>query len=120
MKLSEWARANSIHPKTAYRWWRQGTLPVPARQVSARTILIEQPQPAKGGIGLYARVSSHDQRADLDRQVARLTAWAAHSGRAVVRVEAEAGSGMNGARSKARRLLADPGVQTVVAGQRDR
>lgn len=27
---------------------------------------------------------------------------------------------MNGSRSKARRLLADPGVQTVVAGHRDR
>jgi putative resolvase len=27
---------------------------------------------------------------------------------------------MNGGRSKARRLLADPGVQTVVAGHRDR
>lgn len=27
---------------------------------------------------------------------------------------------MNGARSKARRLLADPAVQTVVAGHRDR
>ena len=45
MKLSEWARANHVHPKTAYRWWRQGTLPVPARQVSARTILVEQPHP---------------------------------------------------------------------------
>jgi putative resolvase len=76
--------------------------------------------PAQGGTGLYARVSSHDQRADLDRQVARLTAWAAQSGCAVVRVEAEVGSGMNGSRSKARRLLADPGVQTVVVEHRDR
>jgi putative resolvase len=52
--------------------------------------------------------------------VARLAAWAVQSGRAVVRVEAEVGSGMNGARSKARRLLADPGVQTVVVEHRDR
>ncbi len=37
-----------------------------------------------------------------------------------MRVEAEVGSGMNGARSKARRLLADPGVQTVVVEHRDR
>jgi putative resolvase len=120
MKLSEWARANHIHPKTAYRWWRQGTLPVPARQVSARTILVEQPQPAGGGVGLYARVSSHDQRADLDRQVARLSQWAATAGMAVVRVEAEVASGMNGHRPRLRRLLADPSVTSVVVEHRDR
>jgi len=76
--------------------------------------------PARGGVGLYARVSSPDRRADLDRQVARLSAWAAQAGGAVVRVEAEVGSGMNGARAKIRRLLADPQVQAVVVEHRDR
>jgi putative resolvase len=75
---------------------------------------------AVGGLGLYARVSSHDQKPDLGRQVARLAAWAAQSGQAVARVEAEVGSGMNGARSKVRRLLADPRVRTVVVEHRDR
>lgn len=70
--------------------------------------------------GLYARVSSHDQKSDLDRQVARLSAWAAQAGGQVVRVEAEIGSGMNGSRSKVRRLLADPAVTTVVVEHRDR
>jgi putative resolvase len=72
------------------------------------------------GAGLYARVSSHDQRADLDRQVARLTGWAARAGHRVVRVEAEVGSGMNGSRPKMRRLLADPKVTTMVVEHRDR
>jgi putative resolvase len=121
MKLSEWARVNHIHPKTAYRWWRQGTLPVPARQVSARTILVEQPQPVGGGgVGLYARVSSHDQRADLDRQVARLSEWAAKAGWKVVSVQAEVASAMNGKRPRLRRLLADPAVTTVAVTHRDR
>ena len=70
--------------------------------------------------GLYARVSSHDQKADLDRQVARLSAWAARAGVPVVRVEAEVGSGMNGTRAMARRLLADPKVTVVVVEHRDR
>jgi putative resolvase len=112
-----------IHPQTAYRWFREGTLPVPAVRVNSRSVLVAPDAviaPAQGGLGLYARVSCPDQRADLDRQVARLTAWAAQSGRAVVRTEAEVGSGMNGARAKARRLLADPGVQTVVVEHRDR
>jgi putative resolvase len=45
---------------------------------------------------------------------------AAQAGATVARVEAEVGSGMNGARAKVRRLLADPKVQTVVVEHRDR
>jgi putative resolvase len=111
-----------VHPQTAYRWFREGTLPVPAVRVNQRTVLVNPDlgDAVVGGVGLYARVSSHDQKADLDRQVARLTAWAVDVGGQVVRVEAEVGSGMNGARAKVRRLLADPKVTVVVVEHRDR
>nr|MDA8359553.1 IS607 family transposase [Actinomycetota bacterium] len=33
MNLAEWAEAQNIHPQTAYRWFRQGRLPVPAQRV---------------------------------------------------------------------------------------
>lgn len=120
--MAEWARSEGIHPQTAYRWFREGTLPVPAVRVNQRTVLVNpgSGEDAVGGVGLYARVSSHDQRADLDRQVARLSEWAAQAGVPVVRVEAEVGSGMNGARRKVRRLLADPRAATVVVEHRDR
>jgi putative resolvase len=123
VNLTEWARARGVHPQTAYRWFREGTLPVPAVRVNQRTVLVSPDTPAEStaaGYGLYARVSSHDQKPDLDRQVARLTAWAADAGGQVVRVEAEVGSGMNGSRAKVRRLLADPKVTTVVVEHRDR
>lgn len=123
MNLTEWARAQGIHPQTAYRWFREGTLPVPAVRVNSRSVLVFPDAPAQSpaaACGLYARVSSHDQRGDLDRQVARLTAWAADAGGQVVRVEAEVGSGMNGSRAKVRRLLADPKVTAVVVEHRDR
>jgi putative resolvase len=98
-------------------------LPVPAVRVNQRTVLVN-PDAAvmqtRDGVGLYARVSSVDQRDDLDRQAARLTRWAAEAGLPVVRVEAEVGSGMNGRRAKVRRLLADPNVSVVVVEHRDR
>lgn len=124
MNLTEWAQAQGIHVQTAYRWYREGTLPVPARKVG-RLILVS-PQTAAGsarmaeGVGLYARVSSHDQKSALDGQVARLSAWAAEAGLPVMRVEAEVGSGLNGSRAKVRRLLADPAVTVVVVEHRDR
>ena len=123
MNLTEWAKAQGVHPHTAYRWFREGTLPVPATRVGPRTILVNvdaTPVAASAGVGLYARVSSYEQKADLQRQVARLSMWAAQAGLRVVRVELEVGSGMNGARVKARRLLADPDVTVVVVEHRDR
>ena len=38
----------------------------------------------------------------------------------MLRIEAEVGSGMNGARAKVRRLLADPALRSVVVEHRDR
>lgn len=121
MNLKQWAEANGVHPQTAYRWFRDGTLPVPAVRVNERTVLVQTEELRRAeGIGLYARVSSHDQKSDLDRQVARLTDWAAATGSPIVRVEAEVGSGMNGNRRKVRRLLSDPSVTSVVVEHRDR
>jgi putative resolvase len=125
MRLKDWAAQQGIHYQTAWKWFRDGKLPVPALQTPSGTILVQPdapdavPRPG-GGLGLYARVSSHDQRADLDRQVSRLTQWAATAKAPVVRVEAEVASGMTGRRPKLRRLLADPAVTTVVVTYRDR
>lgn len=122
MNLTEWARQQGIHPQTAYRWFREGTLPVPAVRINSRSVLVspDAPTQAPPAYGLYARVSSHDQRDDLDRQVARLTSWAADAGGLVVRVEAEVGSAVDGSRTKVRRMLADAAVTAVVVEHRDR
>jgi putative resolvase len=125
MKLAAWARANGVHPQTAYRWFRQGTMPVPARRLPSGTILVEVPGGNSDGteeqrVVLYARVSAHDQRTDLDRQVARLSAWAAGQGIVVAEVVGEVGSGLKGRRPRLRRLLADPTVTVIVVEHRDR
>jgi len=121
MKLAEWARANGVHPQTAYRWFRQGTMPVPARRLPSGTILVDAPDCPSGGRAVgYARVSAHDQWADLDRQVARLTAWATGQGVAVAEVVTEVGSGLNGKRPKLKRLLADPQATVIIVEHRDR
>jgi putative resolvase len=52
-------------------------------------------------------VSSHDQRSDLDSQVARVSLWATRQGMSVDEVVTEVGSGMNGKRRKLARLLSD-------------
>jgi predicted site-specific integrase-resolvase len=77
--------------------------------------------PANAGqVAVYARVSSADQRADLDRQVARVTTWAGGQHLAVSRVVTEVGSALNGRRKKFLALLRDPQVSTIVVEHRDR
>jgi len=94
VKLAEWARANRVHPQTAYRWFRQGRMPVPARRLASGTIWVDEtPRSDVGRVVLYARASSHDQRADLDRQVAWLAGWATGQGLAVAEVVTRSGRG---------------------------
>ncbi len=121
MKLTEWARRAGVHPKTAYRWFHRGVLPVPARQLPTGTILVEVAPPSPlDGVALYARVSSWDQKADLNRQVGRLRAWATRGGLRVLRTEAEVGSGLTGRRRRLMKLLADPTLSAIVVEHRDR
>ena len=69
---------------------------------------------------MYARVSSADQKGDLDRQVARVTAWATGRGITVGRVVTETASALNGKRPKFLALLRDPSVSAIVVEHRDR
>ncbi|MGV0809283.1 IS607 family transposase [Mycolicibacterium setense] len=121
MKLAEWARTQGVHPQTAYRWFREDRMPVPARRLDSGTIWVDVAETsAAGRVVVYARVSSHDQRADLDRQVARLTQWATANGHVVGEVVTEVGSGLNGKRPKIRRVLSDPSASVVIVEHRDR
>jgi predicted site-specific integrase-resolvase len=124
MMLTGWARRAGIHPRTSRRWFHRGILPVPTRQLPTGTILVDARPEANGaGAALYARVSSWDQKNDLDRQVTRLSAWTTWTtchGLIVVRAEVEVGSGLNGRRRRLMRLLADPTISTIVVEHRDR
>jgi predicted site-specific integrase-resolvase len=94
---------------------------VPARKVGG-LILVEQsaaPEPVRI-TAVYARVSSADQKPDLDRQVARVTTRAVAEGLAVGRVVTEVGSALNGKRRKFLALLRDESVGTIVVEHRDR
>lgn len=119
MKLSEWARQQGISYLTAWRWFRAGKLPVPARQLPTGTILVEEVCPGRK-IVLYARVSSADQKADLQRQVQRLEAFARQQGWTDFEVVTEIGSGLNGRRRKLLKVLRDFRVGRIVVEHRDR
>ena len=121
MKLSVWAKKQGITYKTAWRWWKAGQLPVQAEQMASGTVVIRDTVAAEDGVAaLYARVSSSDQKNNLDAQLGRLAAYASSNGYKVVKTAAEVGSGLNGRRPKLMKLLADPTVKVIIVEHRDR
>ncbi|MFY0665536.1 MAG: IS607 family transposase [Natronospirillum sp.] len=119
MKLSNWAKKQGISYRAAWNQYRNGTLPVPARQLPTGTIIVDDERPMTKAV-IYARVSSHDQKQDLDGQVARCLAFANSQNLTIANAIAEVGSGMNGKRKKLMRLLADPDLTHIVVEHRDR
>jgi putative resolvase len=121
MKLSQYAKKVGVTYKTAYRWYRAGTLD--AYQTATGIIIVRDTvdeKPVTGRIALYARVSSLAQKEDLERQIQRLKDYAAAKGYQVSKVVTEIASGLNDQRPKLSKLLADTSIGTIVVEHRDR
>ncbi|EQD30099.1 resolvase, partial [mine drainage metagenome] len=68
---------------------------------------LETANVSQGCTVIYARVSSADQKGDLDRQVAQVLAWATELRYSVDRVVTEVGSALNGHRFQLQPELAE-------------
>jgi predicted site-specific integrase-resolvase len=121
MKLSQYAKQVGVSYKTAYRWYRAGTLD--AYQTPTGIIVVRDKRdekPVTGRIALYARVSSLGQKEDLERQRQRLKDYAAAKGYQVAKEVVEIASGLNDKRPKLEKLLADTSIGTIIVENRDR
>ena len=127
MRIREWAEREGFHPQTVWRWCREGTMPVPFERTATGAIIVHDlkyehttPTTAAGRTVCYARVSSNDQKSDLQRQGDRLKAFAFNMGVDAPEVVTEVGSGVDDKRRKLNRLLADSTVTTIIVEHRDR
>ena len=121
MKLSQYAKKVGVSYKTAYRWYRAGTLD--AYKTATGIIIVRDThdeKPLTGRIALYARVASIGQKEDLERQLERLKDYAAAKGYQVAKEVTEIASGLNDKRPKLEKLLADTSIGTIVVENRDR
>jgi len=98
--------------KAAYRLYRSGNFPIPTQQLATGTILVYETPTITPSAALYARVSSQDQKEDLERQLQRLRDYAAQNGLIVSQEITEIGSGLNGHRKKLLKILSNPSVST--------
>lgn len=128
LRSGEVAKRLGLHPLTVRRWVKEGKISaVPiGREVRIPITEVERllGERRAGIIILYARVSGHDQKDDLQRQVQQLEQWAllARTGQKT-RTLTDIGSGLNTERKNLQRLLAlvqDYQVAEVVVTFSDR
>lgn len=122
ISLTAWGRLYGFDKSTTSRLHLTGKLPPELRveQFPNRRYYVVVPPESDGRCVVYARVSSNDQKDDLDRQVGRVVEWAIQQGHRPGEVVREIGFGLNGTRRRLRRLVADHTVKTIVVEHRDR
>jgi putative resolvase len=120
MRLSAYAKQMGVSYKTAFRWWKAGKLD--AYQLDTGTVIVREPITSEvpTNVALYARVSSADQKEDLERQKQRLKDYAASRGYQVTKTVSELASGLNDSRPKFLKLLTDASIAVIVVEHRDR
>jgi predicted site-specific integrase-resolvase len=121
MKLIDYAHKMGISYKTAWRWFKAGK--IQGKQMDTGTILITEDEPEKPvsmKVAVYTRVSSAENKSNLDSQAERLVSYCAARGYQVTKVVKEIGSGINDARPKFLVLLEDQSIGTIVVEHKDR
>jgi predicted site-specific integrase-resolvase len=123
MKLSEYARRNNITYRTAQRHWYNGLLK--GKQLATGTIVIfdEDSEAVYDKIlqvATYARVSSSQNKDNLEKQQSRLIDYANAKGYKTKYNIKEIGSGLNDSRPKLIQLLSDNDIDIILVEHKDR
>ncbi|MFN6034004.1 MAG: IS607 family transposase [Dolichospermum sp.] len=117
MKLSDYAKSKGISYQTAWRMWKRGELK--ATQLPTGTVIVDV-QKTTEGVVIYARVSSSENKANLDSQAQRLVHYCEAKGYQIKKVIKEIGSGVNDNRKKLVALLNEDDYKLIVVEHKDR
>lgn len=121
MKLSAWAKLQGINYHTAYKWFNKGLIPN-AKQLPTGTILVSESkenQPQKSKIVIYARVSNHSRKKEIDYQIDRLKQFCLAKGYSIEKEYKEIASGMNDNRPQFWKMI-DSEPTLIVIENKDR
>lgn len=122
MKLSMYAKQKGISYLTALRHWQKGYLQ--GEQLPSGTIIIFEDEKNRGAIKdkviLYARVSSGENKSNLESQLERLRLFAAAKGYEVKKEVKEIGSGLNDKRPLLEKILVSDDWNILVVEHKDR
>lgn len=119
MKLSTYAKKLGLTYRTVWRMWKEGKLD--AYQLPTGTIIVrEETEGLPNKVCIYARVSSSENKSNLEKQAELLKEYSIARGYQIYKVVEEIGSGVNDNRKKLNQLLIDKNYNKLIIEHKDR
>ena len=122
IKLSDYAKRFGITYRTAWNRYKRGQFPDAIIDetnhicLPIKHFITEEDKP----VAVYARVSSSENKDNLDRQAERLVNYCMARGYKISKIVKEVGSGLNDERPKLAGLLKDRNIKVIVVEHKDR
>jgi putative resolvase len=121
MKLSDYAKQLGVSYQTAWNHFKADKIPYPTRKLPSGTIIVDYcSSPNSNTVAIYARVSSSENKENLERQAERLSNYAIAKGYKIQYVVKEIGSGLNDNRKKLENLLTKEDFGILLVEHKDR
>jgi predicted site-specific integrase-resolvase len=117
-KISHYAKLNNVTYRTIWNWINQGKLQI-TKTETGRVLIVEDEQ-REIRVAVYARVSSSENKDNLEKQKDRLISYCNAKGYQVSKIVVEIGSGLNDKRPKLESLLLDRTINLIVCEHSDR
>lgn len=121
MKLSQWAKKSGYTYRGAFNVFKRGQIPN-SRQLENGTIIIdEEPIKNKDEYNVvYTRVSSSENKINLNSQAERVSQFCNARGWVVHEIVKECASGLNDSRPKLQKILKENKASRIIVEHKDR
>ncbi len=122
MKLSDYAKKYGITYKTAWNRFKAGKIKGAYKGETGHMVVPDEKELLidKNNVAIHARVSSNENKSNLEKQAERLKEYAIAKGYQIIHIVKEVGSGVNDNRPKLLKLLQKDDWGTLIVEHKDR
>lgn len=120
MKLVDYAKKLGINYRTAWNWFHAGRIKSAYQTETGMILVNDEPLQKEEYVVIYTRVSSSENKSNLDSQAKRLEQYAIARGYQINEIIKEIGSGVNDNRKKLQRILIEGKATCIIIEHKDR
>lgn len=118
LKISQYAKMEGVKYRAIWNRIKRGKLQTERTQSGSLRIIFDENKDVR--VAVYCRVSSSENKDNLERQRERVLNYCAAKGYQIEKVICEVGSGLNDNRKKLEALLNDVSITKIVVEHSDR
>ena len=119
VKISDYAKMHGVTYRTVWNWIKNGEVVI-TKNAHGRNFIELGEKCQEKNVGIYCRVSSSENKNNLEKQKQRMVDYCAAKGYQIQKIVCEIGSGLNDGRPKLESLLLDKQINVIVAEHSDR